>query len=220
MNKSTTLLLDLDGTLADTAPDLTWALNQVRAEQALAPLPLETVRPSVSHGAAAMIELGFGLAPGGERAETLRARLLEHYAQHLCVDTRLFPGMDDVLCACERNALKWGVVTNKPAFFTDPLLEQLGLNGRAACVVSGDTIARRKPHPEPLLYACRLAGGTPARSLYVGDAARDIQAGRDAGMTTLVAAFGYLGSHDEPARWGADGFVRSPDDIRGWLALP
>lgn len=212
-----TVLFDLDGTLADTAPDLGHALNNLLAEHHQAPLPYEAIRPVASHGAAALIELGFGIARDSPRFAPLRERFLALYRADLTRETRLFPEMPEVLDAIQARGLNWGIVTNKPAFLTDPLVEQLGIRDDSVCVVSGDTTARRKPHPEPMLHACKLAGSRPEECLYVGDAARDIEAGRAAGMKTLVALFGYIGPQDQPRDWGADGLIRAPRDILDWL---
>lgn len=213
----TTALFDLDGTLADTAPDLAFALNSVLEEQGCAALPFEHIRPVVSHGAAALIRLGFGLGPQDPGFALLRARLLEIYRANLARDTRLFPGMEELLTALERRGMKWGVVTNKPAWLTEPLLEALGVAHRACCIVSGDTTRQRKPHPEPMFHACAVAGSRPGECLYVGDAQRDVEAGRQAGMKTLVALFGYLDATDRPAEWGADGMVAHPLEILDWV---
>ena len=173
------LLLDLDGTLLDTAPDMGGALNRLRLEWGLDPLPHSTIRPVVSHGAMRLVKLGFPDA-AGEHFEQLRLRFLDLYAQNLAEHTRPFPGIEPVLDELERRGVPWGVVTNKPAWLTDPLMAALGLDRRAGCVVSGDTVAERKPHPLPLLHAAGLVGVAPERCVYVGDAERDIQAGRAA----------------------------------------
>jgi len=169
-----TVLFDLDGTLVDTAPDLALALNRLRRERGLPPLPYEPVRAQVSHGGSALIRLGFGCRPGDNGFEPLRRRFLELYQEDLATRTRLFPGMEEVLDSLERGWL------------TEPLMERLGLASRAGSIVSGDTLPQSKPHPAPLLHACRRMGTPPAECLYVGDALRDIQAGRAAGMRTLV----------------------------------
>jgi len=213
-----TVLLDLDGTLADTAPDLAYALNRLREEEGRAPLPYEVIRAAVSHGSSALVRLGFGDVTDETAFAALRQRLLDRYHRHLARDTRLFAGMDALLQYVEDNGLNWGVVTNKPAFLTDPLMAALGLAARAACIVSGDTTAYCKPHPEPLLHACRLAGSAAAECVYIGDAERDIRAGRAAGMHTLAATFGYLGEADRPQEWGADALVDDPAAIIRWLA--
>jgi phosphoglycolate phosphatase len=216
MKIGSALLLDLDGTLLDTAPDMGGALNRLRAERNLDPLDPPTIRPVVSHGAARLVALGFPQATG-EEFEQLRLRFLELYSQNLAEGTCLFPGVEAVLDELERRGLPWGVVTNKPAWLTDPLLAGLGLDRRAACVVSGDTVAERKPHPLPLLHAAGLIGVAPSRCVYAGDAERDIQAGRAAGMTTVVAAYGYLSEADDPESWGPSGIVADPTDLLAWL---
>ena len=216
MSGPAALLLDLDGTLLDTAPDMGGALNLLRAEHGLEPLPAHVIRPVVSHGAMRLVALGFPEATG-ETFEALRLRFLELYAANIAIGTRLFPGFEDVLDSLESRGLPWGIVTNKPGWLTDPLLAALGLDRRAACAVSGDTVAERKPHPLPLLHAARLVGVEPARCVYVGDAERDIQAGRAAGMTTVVAAYGYISANEDPLLWQPHGVVAAPDELLSWM---
>lgn len=211
------ILFDLDGTLLDTAPDLALALNATLQANGRTALPLEQIRPMVSHGGGALIQLGFQLEPQHPQFEPLRAQLLAHYQAHIADQTRLFPGMEEVLNHIEARGLNWGVVTNKPGWLTEPLLEALQLDRRAAGVVSGDTLEQRKPDPAPLLHACRLIGSEPGQCLYVGDAERDIEAGYNAGMTTLVALFGYLTQYDRPEDWGASALIQQPADILAWL---
>ena len=213
-----TILFDLDGTLADTAPDLAYALNTLLQEQGRAALAYDLIRPEASHGAKALLRLGFSLTPDDAGYEALRRRFLEIYAANLTRGTRLFDGMPQLLAEIRARGMNWGIVTNKPKSLTEPLVDQLGLRDDAACVVSGDTTANSKPHPEPMLHACRAAGSRPDQCLYVGDAARDIEAGRVAGMQTLVALFGYINSHDDPHSWGADGMIRHPREVLDWLA--
>lgn len=217
MTQIRTVLFDLDGTLADTAPDLAFALNEVLREQGCAPLPFEQIRPVVSHGGIALIKLGFDINEDAPQFDTLRRRLLAIYREHIVRDTTLFEGMDGVLEAIEARGLNWGVVTNKPGWLTEPLLEGLALNKRAATIISGDTLKERKPHPAPMLLACEQAGSEAAQCLYVGDAERDIEAGRNAGMQTLVALFGYIGDEDSPELWRADGMVSEARAILEWL---
>jgi N-acetyl-D-muramate 6-phosphate phosphatase len=212
-----TVLFDLDGTLADTAPDLAAALNKVLVEEGHAPLPYPLIRPVASHGSAALIRLGFSKEPGDAGFAGLRERLLAHYAEHVCRDTRVFPGVPELLDELQARGICWGIVTNKPAFLTNPLIARLELSHRPACVVSGDTTPNRKPHPEPMLHACAIARAQASESLYIGDAERDIQAGREAGMKTLVALYGYIGENEDPTQWGADGMINAPLDILSWI---
>ena len=218
MSRAAAILFDLDGTLLDTAPDMIGALNRLRAEEGRAPLPFEQVREHVSHGAMRLVSVGFP-AVAGEEFERLRLRFLELYAHNLADGTCMFPGLDTVLAGLEADGLPWGIVTNKPAWLTDPLLDQLGLTQRACCVVSGDTVAERKPHPLPLLHAAKLTGVAPEHCVYVGDAERDIVAGRAAGMQTVVAAYGYLGPQDDPERWDPHGIVQRPEELLDWITL-
>ena len=214
-----TVLFDLDGTLADTAPDLADALNAVLLNNGKDALPFEQIRPIVSHGGMALVSLGFGIEPEHPEFEPLRQQLLEIYASGIANKTRLFPGMSELLDCIESAGMNWGVVTNKPAWLTDPLLDALQLSQRAVSIVSGDTLAERKPHPSPLLYACEQAGSQGFECVYVGDAERDIVAGHKAGMQTIVALFGYIGTEDRPDTWGADVLLESPQEIREWLQL-
>jgi len=210
------LLLDLDGTLLDTAPDMANALNLLRRERDLHVIPFDDVRPHVSHGAAALVRLGFPKADDEQTVE-LRARFLELYRDNLALHTRLFEGFAAVFTVLERHAIPWGIVTNKPAFLTDPLLEALQLSPAPGCVVSGDTVAQRKPHPEPMLHAAKLLAVDPTRCLYVGDAERDVAAARAAGMRVVIALFGYLADTDAPDSWGADGMIDSPSQLLSWI---
>jgi len=207
------LLLDLDGTLADTAPDLAAALNAVLQEEGRRPLPFHEVRPHVSFGAPKLVRLGFGEDLAAEEFERLRGRLLEHYARGVCEETRLFDGFEAVLAHLESLGIPWGIVTNKPGWLTNPLLAALGLDRRSACTVSGDTVAERKPHPLPLLHASAQIRVPPERCVYVGDAERDIQAGRAAGMVTVAASWGYIPADDDPRDWAADRLFDEPSGI-------
>ena len=212
------ILFDLDGTLADTAPDLGHALNLQRERHGLPPLPQEIIRPYASHGTVGLFDIGFGLTPQDARFAPMREEYLALYTANLCLHTTLFPGMAELLAALEARNISWGVVTNKPARFTNPLLELLGLSKRAASIISGDTCAHPKPHPEPLLCAAREIGVAPQSCLYVGDAERDIEAARAAGMSALIADYGYLGPEDRPETWGADGRIDTPLGILAFLA--
>ena len=211
------VLFDLDGTLADTAPDLGGALNRLLAEEGRAPLPPYQLRPHVSGGARGLIRVGFGLAPGDAEYSALVERFLDHYRGALCEGTVLFPGVAALLDGIEARGLKWGVVTNKAQRFTLPLIERLGLAQRAGCIVSGDSTPHPKPDPSPLFLACSTLQVAPGQTIYVGDDRRDIIAGRAAGMRTVTAAYGYLGGDEPYQTWQADEVIHEPLDIIGLL---
>jgi phosphoglycolate phosphatase len=206
------VLFDLDGTLADTAPDLTYALNCVRGARGLPALPLAATRPFASQGARGLIGAGFNMKPGDAGYDALRDEFLAAYASNLCRETRLFPGIPQLLDQLETRALPWGVVTNKAERFTLPLLELLEVRVRAACVIGGDTTGRIKPHPAPLLAASRAIGLAPQACIYLGDDQRDVDAGRAAGMKTAVAKWGYLNG-EHPERWDADSMIDEPQEL-------
>jgi len=207
------VLFDLDGTLADTVKDLAHALNQTLEKHQRPKMSLEAIRPHVSHGTIAMIQVGFGIESDHPDFEKYRKDILEVYLENICRETTLFPEMDTVLQVFESTGIAWGIVTNKPSFLTDPLVEKMGLTTRAVSIVSCDTTEKSKPHPEPIFYACQEAGISPERCIYIGDAERDIEAGRRAGTATLTALFGYIGISDDPHQWGADETINSPLDI-------
>ena len=211
------VFFDLDGTLADTAPDLAVALNQLRAELGLPPCRFESLRPFVSQGTRGMLSAGLGILPDHAEYAPLFDRFLSLYAGNLCVHTHLFTGMEVVLDALDERGLPWGVVTNKAERFARPIITALGLDGRCACVVGGDTLTRRKPFPDPLLHAANLARVAPTRSLYVGDDPRDITAGRAAGMRTVGVRYGYLGSNPAIDTWGADALISHPEELLAHL---
>lgn len=207
------ILFDLDGTLADTAPDLGGAMNQLLIEQGHKPLPLEKLRPHVSSGARGMIGAGLGITPADKEYPSLVQRFLAIYQEALCIDTRLFAGIRQHLDELENQGIAWGTVTNKSQRFAIPLMQQLGLRQRSACIVCGDSARRAKPHAHPLHLASALIGVAAENCIYIGDDERDIVSGRAAGMTTVVASWGYLGSGRPPATWGADAIAESPKDI-------
>lgn len=207
------VLFDLDGTFADTAPDLGFALNiQLRA-RGRAPLPISTIRRVASSGARGLLGLGFSIAPGDPDYERMSAELLDLYESRLCEETTLFPGISELLDAMEARGLPWGIVTNKARRFTEPLLRALRIADRAACVVSGDSTPHRKPHPEPLLAAARTLRVDPAACIYLGDDERDMLAGRAAGMRVAVAQYGYLGTGHPPECWPADLRIQHPLEL-------
>jgi phosphoglycolate phosphatase len=211
------VLFDLDGTLADTAPDLGAALNRVRTDRGLEPVPLAQLRPYASHGARGLLGAGMAVAPGDPDYEALREAFLAHYAAMLCVASALFAEIDTVLASLDARALPWGIVTNKATRFTAPLLDALRLAARAGAVVCGDTTAFAKPHPAPLAFAAERLGVAPTRCVYVGDARRDVEAGQAAGMRTLVASWGYIAPEEAPATWRADGMLETPAALLDWL---
>lgn len=211
------VLFDLDGTLADTAPDLAGALNLLLAERGRAPVPLEQARPLTSSGARGMLRVGFGIDPQHHEYELLKARFLALYESRLCVDTSLFAGIAELLEALEARAVPWGIVTNKAERYTFPLLEALRLSDRAACIVGGDTAQRAKPHPDPLLHAARAMTLDPGSCLYVGDDRRDIEAARAAAMPVIAAGYGYLGESADPYQWGADAVIDHPLEVLNYL---
>ncbi|MBZ2188168.1 HAD-IA family hydrolase [Alcanivorax sp. JB21] len=207
------VFFDLDGTLVDTAPDFHVVLNQVLAEAGRPAQSLAAVRTQVSNGARALVTLGFGLVPEDAAFPDTLDTLLNAYAARLDVDTCLFPGMAEVLARLDADGTPWGVVTNKPARFTAPVLRGLGLSERVGPVICPDDVVLRKPDPEGLLKAAAMVGVDPARCLYVGDHLRDIEAGRNAGMTTVAALFGYLDPNEDPRAWHADYYIDAADAL-------
>ena len=211
------VLFDLDGTLADTAPDLAAAVNKMRHERGLEMVPLENLRPLASAGARGLIGGAFGIGPEHPKFSAMREEFLVNYEADLCIETTLFQGIDAVLDELDARGVRWGIVTNKVARLTDPLVALLGLDLRAGCVVSGDTTPHSKPHPAPLLHAARMLDLSPERIVYVGDDLRDVQAGFAAGMVTVAAAYGYCGNDIPPTRWHAQHVVQSPAELQKLL---
>ena len=207
------VLFDLDGTLIDSAPDLAGACNDMRTERGLEPLPYEGLRRMVGSGARGMVATAFGLAPGDVGYELLREEFLRRYESRMTKETAVFAEMRPVLDRLDTDRLAWGIVTNKAERFAAPLVAHLGLATRASTLVCGDTTAHAKPHPAPLLEAARRIGVSPATCIYVGDDRRDVEAGRAAGMGTVVAAWGYLGDGDAPSAWRADRIVARPGEL-------
>jgi N-acetyl-D-muramate 6-phosphate phosphatase len=213
------VLFDLDGTLIDSAPDLAGAANDLRAQHGLPSLAIEALRPMVGAGARGMVGAAFGVKPGEAQFEALRDAFLARYAQRLLDRTQVFDAMQPVLRTLESAGLRWGIVTNKAARFTEPIVDGLLLRGRASALVCGDTTPHSKPHPAPLLEAARQMGLHAARCAYVGDDLRDVVAGRAAGMATLIASWGYLGDGPPVHEWGADAILGTPAELLNWLGV-
>ena len=211
------VLFDLDGTLADTAPDLAAAVNKMQRMRGLPETPLDVLRPLASAGARGLLGGAFGIAPQAPDYDAMRDEFLANYATDLCVHTTLFPGIGALIDDLDARGVRWGIVTNKAMRFTAPLVEQLGLGARAACVVGGDTTPHAKPHPAPLLHAAEQLTLEPARIVYVGDDLRDIQAGSAAGMATVAAAYGYCGDGAAPMDWQAQHLVETTQELRELL---
>ena len=212
-HKINTVLFDLDGTLIDTAPDMAAALDILCDEENQTRLPFSEVRPIVSDGSIALVKLAFGDVLDESTIDRLKTRYLEIYQDHLAVHSKLFDEMNTLLIQLEQNNIKWGVVTNKPGWLTEPLMESLGLHQRAACIVSSDSTKNRKPHPEPMYYACKLVDSNPGECVYIGDAQRDIEAGQNAGMKTIIAEYGYISDKENIDDWNADYCIQSPSQI-------
>lgn len=217
MPKIQAILFDLDGTVADTAPDLAYAANSLRLADGVPPLPVEILRPLASQGARGLLREAVGLTPDDPGFEHARLRFLSFYEHNLCVHTKLFPGIPRLLEGIEARGLPWGIVTNKVEFFALPLMNQLGLGQRCAITVGGDTTANPKPAPDPLLHAAQALHVTPAACLYVGDDLRDIQAAHAAGMTSVAVRWGYLGDGPPIERWNAHHIVGTPKDLHDLL---
>lgn len=210
------VLFDLDGTLVDTAPDLVACLNRAITKHGYAEVDIKQIRPTISHGAAAMIAKA---APGASEAlkQQMLDDMLDDYQRNIAQHSAVFQGIPSTLQFIEQLGLKWGVVTNKRERFTLPLMTALNLTERAACIVSGDTTRHSKPHPEPMLIACKQANVQPENCVYIGDAIHDISAGKSANMKTLAALYGYLKNDDQPDTWGADGLIASPMQLTSWI---
>ena len=211
------VLFDLDGTLLDTAPDMVRALDLLLQEEGVPAVDHETARQQVSHGAGALVTLGFGQSQSESDHKRRCQRYLSLYEENLCVDTALFDGMSETLKFLEDQSILWGVVTNKPAFLTEPLMKALSLTDRASTIISGDSLPQRKPHPQPLFHAATECNVLTTECIYVGDAERDIVAGNRAGMITLLASYGYIDVDDQPEDWGANGVIEHSQEILDWL---
>ncbi len=206
------VLFDLDGTLVDTAPDMVAVLQRLQQEHGVEASPYDLARSNVSNGAVGLLTLGFPELEI-EFGDELHQHFLELYAETICQESRVFGQLDQLLDQLEALDCPWGVVTNKPEQLTVPLLIELGLAERSSCIISGDTLAVRKPDPGPLLLACDLIGVDPGASIYIGDAERDIEAGRRAGMATIAASYGYVTEDDDPREWDADVIATTTEEL-------
>ncbi len=211
------VLFDLDGTLLDTANDLGSALNHLLQNHHLPPVSFDRIRPAAGSGCRGLLKLGMNIEPLDARYPALCEELLALYQRYLLSTTHFFPGIEKTLQFLEQNAIPWGIVTNKPAIYTQQLVKHLQLERRAACVISGDSLPKRKPHPEPLLHACQILRQPPGNCLYVGDSAIDIQACKAAGNPSLAALYGYIPPGENPRNWEADGYIEHGEDIIKWL---
>jgi N-acetyl-D-muramate 6-phosphate phosphatase len=207
------VLFDLDGTLVDTAPDLAAALNHVVVEEGMLALPLEEIRPHVSQGGLALIKLAFEQHRQETELEPLRLRLLDYYLEHIADHSRLFEGFEQVLETLETNSIPWGIVTNKPGWLTEPLLQRLKLDQRSAVTISADTTPEKKPHPLPLTSAAERINVDCKRCLYIGDDPRDIIAGNAAQMITVIAKYGYISENADLEQWQAQHQIEHPQQI-------
>ena len=208
------VLFDMDGTLLDSAPDFIAISQAMRAERGLPPIADKLIRDQVSGGARAMVAANFAMDPEAEGFEALRLEFLDRYQAHCAVLTRPFDGMDELLNDIEQAKLIWGVATNKPVRYAEPIMQQLGLAQRSAVLVCPDHVSRSKPDPEMILLACEKIGIAPNATLFVGDDARDIEAGRTAGCKTAAVTWGYIHPDDNPSHWGADVVVKHPAELR------
>ena len=211
------VLFDLDGTLADTAPDLAAALNKMRSTRGLEPTPYEQLRPHASAGARGLLAAGFGVSPEDTEFESMRLEFLANYENAICVHSELFNGISDLITQLDQSQIPWGIVTNKAARFTQPLIPMLGLT-TAACIISGDTTPHSKPHPEPLFEAARKVGISPEKCCYLGDDLRDIQAAKAAGMFSIAVAWGYSGQ-TAPTQWNADLLIDQPIELFAQVSI-
>ena len=214
------VLFDLDGTLIDSAPDLAEAVNRMRAKRGMAPMPYLVLRPHAGSGARGMIGAGLRVLPSQAGYAALRDEFHDLYQERMLRRTAVFATVAPLLDALDRQALPWGIVTNKALRFAEPQAMALGLMQRARTLVAGDSTAHTKPHPEPLLEAARRLRLPPQACVYVGDDPRDIEAGRAAGMRTLAATWGYLGTTTVVSQWGADAVLDHPAELLHWLDLP
>lgn len=209
----TSVFFDLDGTLFNTAPDLTHALNLTLTHHGKPKVTIAQLRDYIHGGSNMMVSYGFKLTPDHPEFSAIKTEFLQHYLDHIAVDTHLYEGIESVLAYLEMQQYKFGIVTNKPGWLTEPLLMRFGFDKRTQCIVSGDSLARRKPHPDPLLYACELTQSHPAKSVYIGDTLGDVEASKAAGMLAFAVSYGYHPIGSSPDQWHADCIIHHPKDI-------
>jgi len=207
------VLFDLDGTLLDTAPDFVTSLNLLLIEEKKQPLDYQIIRNTVSNGAKALIQLAFPLEESDPEFERLRQRLLTLYSQHLADKTLPFPGINEVLGFLKQQKISWGVVTNKPFVYTEALLKRMPFPVPPHTVICPDHVTHRKPHPEPMLLACKQLDCKPFEAIYLGDHRRDIEAAQNASMKTIACAYGYIEASDQASDWHANYTVRQVKEI-------
>ncbi len=212
------LLFDLDGTLIDTAPDFVSVLNQMLVSHGKQELPQSVIRQQVSNGARALTQLGFGDEASNTQFQSLLDELLDRYVDHIAVYSRLFDGLEECLQKVEQYGIPWGIVTNKPSRFTEPLLHQLNLSERCSVTICPDHVTHKKPHPEPIYLACKKLGIEPSHAIYVGDHGRDIEAGNNAGSFTIAAGWGYLNESEDPSQWNADKLCQDVSCFSLWIS--
>jgi len=206
------VFFDLDGTLVDTAPDMVAVLQHLQQEHGIEPVSYSLGRAHVSQGAVGLLSIGFPDLEI-EIGCDLHHEYLERYAEAVCIESRIFDGLPELLDQLDEIDCPWGIVTNKPEQLTAPLLAELGIAERSVCTISGDTLSVRKPEPAQLLLACDLAGVDPATAIYVGDAERDIEAGRRAGTATIAVSYGYLTEEDDPREWDANVIATTTEEL-------
>ncbi|MCK5899096.1 MAG: HAD-IA family hydrolase [Methylococcales bacterium] len=210
------VLFDLDGTLVDTAPDLIACLNSALKVHGFEAVDSQKITPYISHGAGAMIQQS-NLKTDQSTESQILETMLSHYETNILSYGGFFDGIEETLDFIEQNGLKWGVITNKQKRFTEPLMNALNITQRCACIISGDTTSKSKPHPEPMLAGCQQAGVNPKNCVYIGDAKHDMMAGQSVNMKTLAAVYGYLTPDDRPQTWGAEALLTSPIEIKEWI---
>lgn len=215
--KPAAILFDLDGTLVDSAADLAWAMDILLARKGKGTLSYPEFRATVSQGSVAMLSHAFKLDPADPQIEVLRPEFLDIYSEHLSAKSECFEGIEEALNTIEASGIPWGIITNKPTALTTPLLDKLNLSNRAGCVVCGDTLKYRKPHPAPMLLACEQLNVMPEECVYVGDAPRDIEAAQGTCMASIAAAWGYLSPEDQPANWGAAQVIDTSGEFADWI---